>query len=347
MRKRSSKTVYPSLTLRCRLPPCDETDIRSVDNRGEQVVMRRRKWNVVLCVCGGLVLAAGLAIGSESPNQTNTISTENSALSAPVLNYFLSKRVTTRWLRTEGGEVPVDVRITGCGVEAYLTVGLDVVVVEKKSQKALWAKTVGRWWENLAFVHVKDDSTDKDICLVRLGGPAEAIRLFDPNTGREKYLYSRNGELLATDEKRERSTGSVLKVQNKVSGSASKIETPRYVRILSRGEWQDLWNAHAKDGAPGPEVDFETHMVVAVFKGKTWNCRGIALEKAIEGNDSIEVFLCPLYYQSGPKADRATPFGIFVLPKSSKKIVVKENVQYLIGGPAIWEKVAEFDPIKN
>ncbi len=42
-------------------------------------------------------------------------------------------------------------------------------------------------------------------------------------------------------------------------------------------------------------------------------------------------------------ADRATPYGMFVFPKTDKPIVLEENVQGTIGAPPVWKERARFE----
>jgi hypothetical protein len=90
-----------------------------------------------------------------------------------------------------------------------------------------------------------------------------------------------------------------------------------------------------------PEVDFQKQMVVGVFHGRSCNCDGIKLLHAIDCKDSVELFLRGAYYQTGMVADEVTAYGIYVLPRIRKKVLVKEDMQNLIGGPPVWKIVGE------
>ena len=51
------------------------------------------------------------------------------------------------------------------------------------------------------------------------------------------------------------------------SDMMSGIDRPEQVVVRSDKEWQALWQRHAPGGRPAPTVDFNKHMVVAVFLG--------------------------------------------------------------------------------
>jgi hypothetical protein len=94
-----------------------------------------------------------------------------------------------------------------------------------------------------------------------------------------------------------------------------------------------------------PVVDFDKNVVIAFFKGKMFNCSGYHLAKAIENNGVITLYIQGDYFQTaGPEGGAvvSNPYLLIVLPKSWAKIVVKNNVQDYIGGPPIWETIAEF-----
>jgi hypothetical protein len=262
------------------------------------------------------------------------------------LCYKASKRSGGRWVFVPGAKVAVDVGIVGHGVEAYLSLTSDVVVVDGTTKKTLWAKSVGFWYdESLSFVQARDSKTREGVVLLRVGGRKGSGRFFEIRTGKEKYLTEDEKGLLALDEKEKELRGKPLEVGKRLSGEDSKIKKRRCVRITSTDEWKKLWNSHAGENDGLPEIDFSKHMAVGVFHGKGWNCDGIALRHALDCEDAIELFVRGRYYQTGPEGKRVTPYGIYVIPKSLKKLIVKEDCQGLIGAPPVWKIVGEFHPV--
>lgn len=135
----------------------------------------------------------------------------------------------------------------------------------------------------------------------------------------------------------------------------SKIKTRSYRKVTAFEDWADLWIEHTgaqrHDGkynwfyneAGVPFVDFERCMVIAVFQGEGWNSAGVRVVTVAEEEERILLRFDDQSFQtSGPDGGgvRVTPFGIFVLPKSEKPVVLEENVQGLIGKPPIWKERA-------
>ena len=258
------------------------------------------------------------------------------------LRYHASTRTGSNLVsRPDGIKVPVDVGIVGYGVEAYLSFSPDVVVVDAETDKTLWAKFVGGYG-TLSFVQARDSKTKKDLILLRTGARDGSGRFFEIMTGSEKFLAKDDKGLLASDEEKKELRGRPLDIGMRFSGSDSKIEIQRCARITSQAEWKKTWSSHAGEKDPPPDIDFSKHMAVAVFHGRRWNSEGISLLHALDCGDAIELFVRGRYYQTGPKGNSVTAYGIFVVPKSAKKLLVKEDCQGLIGAPPFWKIVGEF-----
>ena len=136
----------------------------------------------------------------------------------------------------------------------------------------------------------------------------------------------------------------------------SRINTRSYRKVIAFEDWADLWIEHtgAKrhkgkynwfyNEAGVPFVDFERCMVIAVFQGEGWNSAGVRVVTITEEEDHILLRFDDQSYQTmGPDGggQRVTPFGIFVLPRSKKPVVLEENVQGLIGKPPKWKERAK------
>ena len=129
-------------------------------------------------------------------------------------------------------------------------------------------------------------------------------------------------------------------------GSNSRIETRRYERHTDQKSFAALWIEHTGDKkALAPEVDFKRCMVVAAFDGKSWNSNGVYVVSIDENKERVRVRIDERTYQtSGLDGGgvRVTPFGIFILDRSTKPLVLEENVQNLIGGEPKWKERARF-----
>ena len=144
-----------------------------------------------------------------------------------------------------------------------------------------------------------------------------------------------------------------------LAGASSKIEEPTIARVTTAKEFQDLdlrhlgadparfdefYNPHGV-----PVIDFERCMVLAVFKGNTWNVAGVYVESVLdEGARRVVRVRRRGYQTAGPDGGgkRATPYGIFVLPRSNKELVVEEDVRTLKNEPPKWNEIARFTALR-
>jgi hypothetical protein len=136
-------------------------------------------------------------------------------------------------------------------------------------------------------------------------------------------------------------------------GENSKIAEPKFLRITTEKEWTKVWYEH-KYGSPDiphsdktqTEFDFDKVMVVAVFGGKVGFNSGYYLDSAFEDRKRITLRIPGLGYQLGPNPDgaaveracRSQPWGVFVLPRSDKEIVLERDDRGRLDMPAKWVK---------
>lgn len=141
-------------------------------------------------------------------------------------------------------------------------------------------------------------------------------------------------------------------------GSDSKVEAGRIELITDAARWEAVWREHRGDrvekNANGfeiwPQVDFGTQCVLAVFDGKGKNSNGffpVGIEdlgahvrlRYDEGGFQTASF-------NGPDSGIATTsYGFMVFPRPVKTLVLEENVQNLIGGPAEWKERKRMEPV--
>ena len=142
------------------------------------------------------------------------------------------------------------------------------------------------------------------------------------------------------------------------SGPDSAIQMPKYECARNEKDWAALWEKHS--GAPlkrdnvqqpfMPHVDFEQCVVVAVFKGPGVNSNGVIVSEIVEEPDRILFRYDESTYQVSfglndkpRELPKVYPFGIFVLPKTSKPIVLQENTQGLKDEPPKWTERAKLN----
>jgi hypothetical protein len=145
-----------------------------------------------------------------------------------------------------------------------------------------------------------------------------------------------------------------------ITGPDSHVRTQRFHRIISDKEWAHIWQEHQgrrpdkenyfRDNLlTWPVIDLDNYMVIVIFLGKSTNCVGLRVVSIAEDNTAIVLrFERDGYQTLGPKGsgaeegDRTTPYGFYVLPRSSKPVIVEENSQIYKGNPPAWEQRIRF-----
>ena len=137
-----------------------------------------------------------------------------------------------------------------------------------------------------------------------------------------------------------------------LDGRESKNTKAGYHRIESSEAWKALWLRHNTGtekpdkipvAMPQAEVDFSRCMVVAVFQGKGELCDGYKVHSVLETDENITVRIQARYFAVGETtAPKTAAWGIFVLPRSTKRLLVELDTKSDKIDPPKWTKVAEF-----
>ena len=109
-------------------------------------------------------------------------------------------------------------------------------------------------------------------------------------------------------------------------GTDSKIDQREYDRIVNQAEWESLWRRHTGRNESPPFIDFARQMAVAVFSQGAQGDAPI-FAKAVSGKDAIVFYFTggAVQQEQGATIGMAHPYGIYVLPRSAKKLVLKER----------------------
>ena len=137
-----------------------------------------------------------------------------------------------------------------------------------------------------------------------------------------------------------------------LTGADSMIGRPRVVLVTSSPGWASLWLEHKGlpentrydfyfNRAGVPEVDFATHVVVAVFAGPRTNTSGLRLDALETDDDGTTLRYAAKSYQTLEKADEGQPFGFFILPRFEGALQVEEQI-YSMAGPSRVEPRGSF-----
>lgn len=146
-------------------------------------------------------------------------------------------------------------------------------------------------------------------------------------------------------------------------GADSKTKIAGHHRVMTRDEWVKIWLEHVgvdrsrhddhHNKAGVPDVDFKRRMVLAIFRGRMKNSAGVRVVSITESADRIVVRLGDRAYSSEEPGRDVTPYGFFVLRRSSKLLVLEENVQSrtgeygMRGAKPIWKERARFNPVET
>ncbi|MCC6676887.1 MAG: hypothetical protein IT436_07070 [Phycisphaerales bacterium] len=144
-------------------------------------------------------------------------------------------------------------------------------------------------------------------------------------------------------------------------GPESSIRERRFERIRDQPAWNALWAEHAKDlgdrAAQGwllpPQIDFTTFEVIAFFRGPATNTSGEIAELVELGIDQVWLRFDSITYQTASSfnnpdpsggAVRCHPYGLWVIRRTDKPVILEENVQNLKSEPPVWREQHRFPP---
>jgi hypothetical protein len=152
-----------------------------------------------------------------------------------------------------------------------------------------------------------------------------------------------------------------------ISGPHSDVMIRQYHRITSDEDWTRIWQEHmgktwqkrwerVEQGSTDPNdlrepltfpvIDFDNYLVIAIFHGDTRNCIALTVASIHEEEERIIFRYERVSYQTArigrDDGEKVSPYGLFVLPRSAKPVVVEENVQNLIGQPPVWKQCITF-----
>jgi len=144
-------------------------------------------------------------------------------------------------------------------------------------------------------------------------------------------------------------------------GANSKITKKKLLRVTSAKQWEALWAEH-KLGSPIPkklpdgfeyvELDFDKVMVIAVFGGGC--CTGYTVDSIMNTKTRITVRVKAHTYQTGfirpercdSQVSETQAWGIFVLPRSDKEVLLEQDVRTLLADPPRWKPWKTLPAIK-
>lgn len=139
-------------------------------------------------------------------------------------------------------------------------------------------------------------------------------------------------------------------------GQSSRITQPSFELIRDEASWAWLWARHTGAQAQAvpptrhaaPVIDFSRFMVIGAFNGTATNTDGLVARSISTDETSVRVRFETSSFQTasfGPGPDHGvttTCYGLWVIDRSDKPIIIEEGVQQLKDAPVQWSEVKRF-----
>lgn len=142
-------------------------------------------------------------------------------------------------------------------------------------------------------------------------------------------------------------------------GHQTKSPQTGFVVVRDEATWQKLWSAHTGGTPDGggamerhgsPKIDFGRCCVVAYFHGAAVNTDGEVAESVSDLADRVVVRFEPSTFQTASfdgngGAEHTRPFGIWVIPATTKAIAIEEATRpnHLKSDAIEWREVKRFE----
>jgi hypothetical protein len=141
-----------------------------------------------------------------------------------------------------------------------------------------------------------------------------------------------------------------------IIGHDSHITKASFELIRDEASLAALWARHTglEAGAAPPTrhsvpvVDFSRFMIIGAFNGTATNTDGLVASSVTTGDDAVRVRFETSSFQTasfGPEPDRGvttTCYGIWIIDRSDKPLVIEEGVRQLKNEPIRWVEVSRF-----
>jgi hypothetical protein len=141
------------------------------------------------------------------------------------------------------------------------------------------------------------------------------------------------------------------------TGHDSQRTKPGFFLVRADQPWRRLWAEHS--GKPtdegmsmarhlAPKIDFDRCIVIAYFAGSTANSDGAVVEEVRESGEALTVRFIDATFQTAGQDGRGgavdvNPYAFWVLPTTTKPIVIEEGNYSSKRDPVRWKEVHRFE----
>lgn len=120
-----------------------------------------------------------------------------------------------------------------------------------------------------------------------------------------------------------------------ICGQKSSITERQYHLIDNQAKLSEVWRLHSTE--PAPTLNERTSMSLLIFSGRSVNSLGVKISSVEEQADSIRVRYTQHHFGSFRGGVECQPWAMVILPRTTKPILVEENVQANKWDPDLWE----------
>ena len=237
---------------------------------------------------------------------------------------------------------------TGYGVEVYQADKGQLLFVDQKLRKIKFKIDIGFDWTLKDFSSLPSKDKKEIIAFTIQKKHGGKFRYFNIKDGSGVFQAKHENQLVF-DSKEKEETKKTITIIKHLNGSDSKVTESQYYRITSETQWQHIWESHAGKGSVPFKINFSLNMVIAIFEGMQVNSGSIRVVDIEETIDSLIVSYRQNIFKEWGGAIGTKPYGFFVIPKSRKKIIFREDIQPLglVNGLPEWRINKELSPGKR
>ncbi|MDJ0522846.1 MAG: hypothetical protein QNJ90_12330 [Planctomycetota bacterium] len=254
----------------------------------------------------------------------------------PSITYPGSRESSTWVEKPDGTRVAVGKGVEWQGVKVYLSLLWDLVGVDAKTGKTLYAVNVGAFWNAIGFKQVTPRGGAKTWAVELRPGPRAR-----QGSERRQYHDLRTGRKLSVPGLVKAPSGKRFEPRAVWSGKHTRIAKPFHTILTTQAEWSGLKARLFGTDVPKAlgRVDFDTEVALVISEGNGWNGSGVAVAEAYEDKARLLVRTQRRSFQTMNGAEKVRVWAVVVLPRRpAKAYVVERNRQGLIGGPPIWKR---------